>query len=152
MKLRDFSEADSQALTEISNEAFGDEIAREMPKFTPDGFVRYHEREGSRLVVAESDGRVTGFLVFTAMDETIPAQVHLVGVEKDLRGKGIGRRLLEFAIEHAKDSGKEKLRLYARPWNTAMRKVCANVGFIPEAYLRKEYLGEDLIQYSYFIE
>jgi hypothetical protein len=33
-----------------------------------------------------------------------------------------------------------------------MRKVCKDTGFIPEAYLRKEYLEEDLIQYSLYLE
>ena len=60
--------------------------------------------------------------------------------------------MLKFSMQYARDCGKGKLRLYTRPWNTAMRKVCTDTDFISEAYLRKEYLGEDLIQYSLFLE
>lgn len=151
-ELRDFSEGDAQALTEIGNEAFGEEIARGFPAFTPDRFVKMHEREGVKLVVAESDKSVAGFLVVTVGDVAVPAQVHLVGVEKGLRGRGIGKELVRFSIQYAKEVGKKKLRLYTRPWNLAMRKVCLDTGFIPEAYLKKEYLNEDLIQFSLFLE
>jgi hypothetical protein len=60
--------------------------------------------------------------------------------------------LMKFTIQCARDCGKGMLRLYTRPWNTAMKNVCTDTGFTPEAYLKKEYLGEDLIQYSFFLE
>jgi len=151
-ELRDFLEGDAQALTEIGNEAFSEEITRGLPAFTPDRFVKMHEREGVKLVVVESNKSVAGFLVVTVGDEAVPAQVHLVGVEKSLRGRGIGKELVKFSIQYAKEVGKKKLRLYTRPWNLAMRKVCLDTGFIPEAYLRREYLNEDLIQFSLFLE
>lgn len=152
LELRDFSEGDAQALTDIGNEAFGDEIARGFPSFTTDGFVKMHEREGVKLIVAESDERVAGFLVITVGDAAVLAQVHLVGVEKGLRGRGIGKELVKYSIRYTKEVGKKKLRLYTRPWNLAIRKICMDTGFIPEAYLRREYLNEDLIQFSLFLE
>jgi len=33
-----------------------------------------------------------------------------------------------------------------------MRAICMAHGFVEEAYLRREYLGMDLVQYAYFIE
>jgi RimJ/RimL family protein N-acetyltransferase len=54
------------------------------------------------------------------------------------------------AIEYAKGLGSHKVRLFTRPWNIGMSKICVELGFIPEAHLRKEYLGEDLVQYSLF--
>jgi len=35
---------------------------------------------------------------------------------------------------------------------TAIRKVCVELGFVPEAYLRKDYLNEDLVLFSAFLE
>jgi len=32
-----------------------------------------------------------------------------------------------------------------------MAKVSLDTGFVPEAYLRREYLDEDLVQYSVFL-
>ncbi len=45
-----------------------------------------------------------------------------------------------------------KLKLSTRPENTGMRKICTDLGFIQEAYLTKEYLNRDLIQYGFFPE
>jgi len=82
----------------------------------------------------------------------MPAQIHLVAVRKDLRRKGIGKELVKRAIEHAKAVGRKKIKLFARPWNVAMSKLCIDLGFVPEAYLRREYLDTDLTLYSFFLE
>jgi len=44
------------------------------------------------------------------------------------------------------------VKLFTRLWNIAMCKVCLELGFIPEACLRREYLNEDVILYSAFLE
>ncbi len=56
------------------------------------------------------------------------------------------------AVRHAEASDAGKLKLSTRPWNHAMRAVCEAQGFVEEAYLRREYLGMDLVQYAYFNE
>ena len=62
----------------------------------------------------------------------------------------LGGLLVGKALRHAGEGGAGKLKLYARPWNAAMRAICLALGFVEEAFLRQEYLGEDLVQYSYF--
>ena len=69
-----------------------------------------------------------------------PVQVHLVEIKKSLKELGLGKKLMKFVIQCARDCGKGMLRLYTRPWNTAITKACTDTGFILEAYLRKEYL------------
>ncbi|UCH56892.1 MAG: hypothetical protein JSV18_06005 [Candidatus Bathyarchaeota archaeon] len=53
---------------------------------------------------------------------------------------------------HVRDHGKRKPKLHTSPWNAAMMKVCTDTSFIPEAYLRKDYLDENLILYSIITE
>ena len=65
-------------------------------------------------------------------------------------GQGIGKQLVQHAIDYTIENGWSKLKLSTRPWNRAMRKVCTGLGFTQEAHLRKEYLDKDLIQYGYF--
>lgn len=86
----------------------------------------------------------------TEGDIEVPAQIHLVAVKKEFRGKGIGKELTKKGLEHVKAIGRRKIKLFARPWNVAMQKVCIDLGFVPEAYLRREYLDRDLILYSFF--
>lgn len=152
LKIRNFSESDTEILTQISNTAFGDELARGMPKFTPDGFIKWSGRPEVRIFVAEDSGKVVGFLTLAEGNVEMPAQIHLMAVEEELRGRGIGKKLVREAVEHVKAAGRSKLKLYTRPWNKAMSKVCLDLGFVPEAYLRKEYLDADLVQYSVFFE
>ena len=152
VKIRNFSESDAEMLAQMSNMAFSDELARGMPQFTHDGFVKWSGRPGVRIFVAEESGKVVGFLTLTEGSVEIPAQIHLMAVEEKLRRRGIGKMLAKEAIDHAKAVGRSKLRLYIRPWNKAMSKVCLDLGFVPEAYLRKEYLDADLVQYSLFFE
>lgn len=139
-------------LAQMSNTAFSDELARGMTQFTPEGFIKWSGRPGVRIFVAEDSGKAVGFLTLTEGSVETPAQIHLMAVEEELRGKGIGKKLVRDAVEHVKAVGRSKLKLYTRPWNKAMSKVCLDLGFVPEAYLRREYLDADLVQYSIFFK
>jgi GNAT superfamily N-acetyltransferase len=151
-EVRGFRDGDAARLAEIANVAFGDEIMRGMAVFDEEYFLKRRHRPGVRLVVAEVEGTVAGFMVMTDATVEAPAQLHLVAVEERLRGRGIGGQLVGDAVRQAEAGGAGKLKLSTRPWNHAMRAVCVARGFVEEAYLRGEYLGEDLIQYAYFIE
>ncbi len=150
--MRGFRDGDAAGLAEIANEAFSDEIGRGMQVFDKDYFVKRGGRPGVRLVVAEVEGVAAGFMLMTDATVETPAQLHLVAVESGLRGRGIGGLLVGEAVRLAMDGGAGKLKLSTRPWSKAMRGVCEAHGFVEEAYLRREYLGEDLVQYAYFVE
>lgn len=152
-KIRYFHEEDAVTLTQISTEAFRDEIEQGMRTFTPERFADLSKRPGAKVFVAESkEAGIGGFLTLTEGSVEVPAQIHLVAVRRGLRGKGIGKELVRKAIDHAKSVGRKKLKLFTRPWNVAMSKVCVDLGFVPEAYLRREYLDKDLVLYSAFLE
>jgi len=151
-KIREFRGKDAVILAQIFSEAFADEIARGMPTLPPERFIDLSKRTEAKIFVAENRQSAVGFLTLTEGNVEMPAQIHLVAVRKDLRRKGIGKELVKRAIEHAKAVGRKKLKLFARPWNVAISKVCVDCGLVPEAYLRREYLGMDLILYSVFFE
>lgn len=121
-----------------------------MPSFTIEGFVKSSKRAGVRIFVAKVEGKLVGFLTLTEGGKGESAQIHLVGVERSHRGRGLGKLLVKKAVDHVSELGKGKLKLFTRPWNTAMINVCIDLDFIPEAYQRREYLNADLIQYSLF--
>jgi ribosomal protein S18 acetylase RimI-like enzyme len=83
--------------------------------------------------------------------EEVP-HIGLVAVKESHRGRGIGKKLMRTAVEHAEKLGKKKLKLFTRPWNKAMSKICLDLGFVPEAYLRIDYLDADIVLYSLFFE
>lgn len=152
-EIRDFREEDAVMLAQISNEAFKDEITWGMPTFTQKTLVELSKRPGVKVFVAENrEEGIAGFLTLTEGSVEMPAQIHLVAVRRGLRRKGIGKGLVRKAIEHAKNIRRKKLKLLTRPWNVAMSKLCADLGFVPEAFLRREYLDKDLVLYSAFLE
>ena len=151
-KIKEFRGKDAVILAQIFSEAFADEMARGMPTLPPERFIDLSKRSEVKIFVAENRQGAVGFLTLTEGNVEMPAQIHLVAVRKDLRRKGIGKELVKRAIEHAKAVGRKKIKLFARPWNVAISKVCIDLGFVPEAYLRREYLDTDLILYSFFLE
>jgi RimJ/RimL family protein N-acetyltransferase len=152
-KLREFDEKDASRLVAMFDEAFRDEISRGTPQLTAHQFIDLSKKAGVKIFVCESDeSEVVGFLSMTEGSIEHPAQVHLVAVESSFQRRGIGKKLLQKALEHAKAVGRRKVTLFTRPWNIAMRKLCAELGFVPEGYLRRDYLDEDLILYSAFLK
>ena len=148
--IREYREVDAEFIVNISLAAFTEEMDRGMNRFTLEWCQNWYQRKGTRIFVAEEDSNPIGYLILTESNIEVPAQIQLMAVEEKFRGKGIGKRLVKTAVEYVRGFGSGKVRLYTRPWNVGMSKVCVELGFIPEAYLRNEYLGEDLVQYSLF--
>jgi RimJ/RimL family protein N-acetyltransferase len=127
-----------------------DEAERGMRTFDPGRFAGLSSTPSWKAFVAEESAEILGFLTLTEGDIEKPAQIHLIAVKEAHRGKGIGRELIRAGMEHVKGLGRKKLKLFTRPWNAAMNKVCSDLGFEREAYLKREYLDADLVQYSVF--
>jgi len=144
-KIRGFLDADSPEIERIMNKAFEEEIERGMQTFEANGFSKRAEFKHVAQFVAISDGVVMGYLLLTGPHEGMPPQIHLVAVDEGKRGKGIGGMLVDAAIERFRGMGEAKLKLFTKPWNTSMRRICEAKGFTEEAHLRADYLGEDLI-------
>jgi len=65
---------------------------------------------GGEICVAEIDGRVAGCCALLSIG---PAEYELakMTVSESVRGQGIGRKLLQFAIDHARTMGARRLYL-----------------------------------------
>lgn len=151
-KIREFHEKDASTLAEIFCEAFSDEISRGMQQVTIEQFVAFSRKPSVKIFISENEeSKVVAFLSMTEGNIESPAQIHMVAVKQDFQGRGIAKELVRKALEHAKAVGRKKVKLFTRPWNLAMRKVCVELGFVPEAYLRKDFLNEDLVLYSAFL-
>ena len=75
-----------------------------------------------------------------------------MGVSPDHRRQGVGRALLNGFIEESRKSGCTKVSLDTAPCLKPAIKLYADVGFIPEGYMRNHMHGLDLIFYSLFLE
>jgi len=148
--IREFKRKDGEPLKKIYAEAFRDEIEKGMESLTAENFVNFSKRPQATIFVGEENGIAVGHIAIS-LRKGLPTQIHAVAVKAQFRRQGVGKRLIEEAMKCAKSAGKKKIILRTRPWNKAMRKVCLDRDFIPEAYLRKELREEDLIRYTLFL-
>jgi RimJ/RimL family protein N-acetyltransferase len=94
------------------------------------------------VFVAESDeGDIVGRLSL-ARDQH-PASEHVADlgmmVAQDWRRRGIGKALLEQAVEWARDGGVRKIELHVFPHNEAAIKLYEEFGFEREGFRKQHY-------------
>jgi RimJ/RimL family protein N-acetyltransferase len=101
------------------------------------------------VFVAERDGGALIGRLSLARD-THPASAHVADlglmVAKDARRAGVGRALLEAAVDWARASGVRKLELHVFPWNEAAIALYERFGFEREGLRKRHYrrAGEDV--------
>ena len=93
------------------------------------------------VFVAEDEGHIVGRLS-VARDQH-PASKHVADlglmVAMSHRRRGIGTKLLEAALEWARQSEVRKLELHVFPHNEAAIRLYENFGFVREGYRRGHY-------------
>ncbi|HEY7206948.1 MAG TPA: GNAT family protein [Gaiellaceae bacterium] len=94
------------------------------------------------VFVAEADGgRIVGRL--SVARDSHPASAHVADlglmVAASHRRLGIGRALLEAAVEWARLAGIRKLELHVFPWNEPAMELYRGFGFEQEGYRRGHY-------------
>lgn len=93
------------------------------------------------VYVAERDGAIVGRLSLAR--DTHPASAHVADlglmVAADARRQGVGRALLEAAIEWARAAGVRKLELHVFPWNEPALRLYESFGFEREGYRKAHY-------------
>jgi L-phenylalanine/L-methionine N-acetyltransferase len=101
------------------------------------------------VVVAErDDGALVGRLSISR--DSHPASAHVADlglmVASDARRQGVGRALLQAAVDWAGGAGVRKLELHVFPWNDAAIALYEAFGFEREGYRKGHYhrAGEDV--------
>lgn len=96
-------------------------------------------------IVSLVDGKITGYAgMWVVLDE---AQLTNVALHPDYRGKGMGKEILSYMIELAKQLGAAKMTLEVRKSNQIAQHMYRNLGFTVIG-TRKNYYpdnGEDAI-------
>ncbi|HET8528581.1 MAG TPA: GNAT family N-acetyltransferase [Gaiellaceae bacterium] len=91
------------------------------------------------------DGAVVGRLSLAR--DTHPASAHVADlglmVAGDSRRQGVGRALLEAAVEWARGAGVRKLELHVFPWNEPAIALYEAFGFEREGYRKAHYRRAD---------
>ena len=134
-RIRAASPADADAICRIYNQGIRDRVATlETEERTPEERAQWLEARGPRhpVLVAEADGLVVGWAslnVFNARRAYDHVADLSLYVEREWRGRGVGRRLLEALVARAIELAYHKLVLAAFPWNAAGMRAYRRAGF-----------------------
>jgi RimJ/RimL family protein N-acetyltransferase len=104
-----------------------------------------HRHPDAAVFVADDDGEVVGRLSLSR--DPHPASKHVADVglmvAASHRGQGIGRLLLEAAVEWSRKSEIRKLELHVFPWNEPALRLYESFGFEREGYRKGHYARDD---------
>jgi DNA-binding MarR family transcriptional regulator/N-acetylglutamate synthase-like GNAT family acetyltransferase len=109
-------------------------------------FIETFDAKCERAWVAEIDERIVGSIFLVKESKTV-AKVRLLYVEPDVRGQGIGRRLVEACIAEAQKLGYKRITLWTNDVLTAARTIYQATGFElvhsePHRSFGKDLVGE----------
>lgn len=114
-------------------------------------FVRDFDAASERCWVADAGGRVVGsvFLVRASADE---AKLRLLYVDADVRGQGVGGRLVDTCIAAARELGYRRLTLWTNDVLVAARRLYVARGFVLQSEEAHRSFGHDLVGQYWALE
>jgi ribosomal protein S18 acetylase RimI-like enzyme len=106
----------------------------------PDGWLasQHHAVEAvcasqeKRVWVAEVDGATVGFVAVDLHPESSMGEIHMLAVDPDHQGNGIGTALTEFALARIKDAGMKvaMVETGGDPGHAAARRTYEKAGYL----------------------
>ena len=101
--------------------------------------------------IAELDGQRVGCVSCMAGDDG-EAVLRILLVHPDGRGHGIGGRLVDTCVEHARAQGFRRLRLWTTNWQEAARQVYLRRGFALVGEQSERRFGVDVVGETYRLD
>jgi len=137
VKFREMRLEDVPDVAEIENSSFKD-------PFPPSLIKEFLAQDGLYSIVAELDGKVIGYILFTIAGGE--ADISDIAVKSEFRQMGVGKRLMLEALSLASNKNANKVFLEVRPSKEIARRLYTSLGFV-EIGRRKRYYkdGEDAI-------
>ncbi len=106
-------------------------------------FIKNYDPKCERAWVAEKDGERVG-AVFVAKGSGQIAKLRLLHVERQARGLGIGKRLVDECIRFARQAGYQKMTLWTQSSLHAARHIYKKAGFQVVNEEKHHSFGKDL--------
>lgn len=109
-------------------------------EYRPDVWERrigyYLRRDPDALVVAEADGKVVGFMLGEVRSgefglEEPTGWIEVLGVDPEVRGQAIGRRMAEQMLEHFRGRGATSVRTLVDETMADIGEFFSRLGFEP---------------------
>ena len=135
---------DLDSVMEIMEAAFGTQYGEAWTRSQCAGIL---PMAGVSLMLADDGetGSAVGFSLFRSVANE--SELLLLAVAPDHRGRGVGRRLLQDFLGHARTDGIARVHLEVRDGNPAIH-MYRHAGFEPIGRRRNYYRGQDGSQFD----
>ena len=121
-------------------------------RYTPGNYKKRIQEPNDFLFVAEENGKIVGVATGKMLrGEDMEGGLALLSgicIHPLHQRKRLGEALLNHVLEYCKQQKCHKITLYTLPVLIPALNLYFKLGFIPEAYLRKEWWGIDFIKMS----
>ncbi len=135
LTMRGVMEEDLPELLRVDREAFPDEP---YPHFVLRQLLDLH---GDQIIVLDDGGTLHGYVLYVTTQDGYRSWVVSLGVTRDQRGRGLGRRLMLEVLRRLRADGVREVRLTVEPANAAAIMLYRSLGFSSEEGVREDYFG-----------
>jgi GNAT superfamily N-acetyltransferase len=111
-----------------------------------DFVLRRNERE--KIWVVEKNGRISGSIAIVEHSKTT-AQIRWLILHPDLRGYGLGRKLVQGAVSFGRKSGYSRIFLWTIDFLDAARRIYESEGFVLTDEKKHKIWGISLTEQRY---
>ena len=142
MDVLNFKKAEKKDVAKIVEMIADDELGKTRENFKkplPEEYMTAFEninsdRNQELIIVENMDGEVIGtlqlsFIQYLTYQGGIRAQIEAVRIRKDMRGKGVGKQMFEWAINRAKERNAHLLQLTTDKKRPQAIKFYTDLGF-----------------------
>ncbi|MFJ9904105.1 GNAT family N-acetyltransferase [Streptomyces sp. NPDC101152] len=135
LHLRGVTEGDLEALALLEREIFPEEP---YPYFV---LRQMYDLHPGHLLVLDDGTALKGYVLVATPPDDGPSWVLGLGITRDERGRGHGRRLMREALRRLRADGVREVCLTVDPANLAAIVLYESLGFTADEGVRKDYFG-----------
>ena len=135
LTMRGVTEDDLPGLVRVDREAFPEDP---YPYFVLRQLFDLH---GDRLLVLDDGKSLHGYVLFVTASDGYRSWIVSLGVTRDQRGRGLGRRLMLEVLRRLRAENVREVRLTVEPANAAAIMLYRSLGFSSDEGVREDYFG-----------
>jgi len=144
INLRKMNNIDASKVAELEKEIFSD-------AWSEQGICETLKQPHAQILIAEQEENILGYIILYCVCGE--GEIARIAVKESNRGQGIGRRLMEYALDVCRQNDISKLLLEVRESNLIARRFYEMFGFVQDGVRKNFYSSpkEDAVLMSKMI-
>ena len=124
----------------------------DISRHSPENYLNQLKDKSRFSFIAEQNNKIMGITTGAILGTPGLTRLGWIGVHAQHQKRGVGKALMQKVIKHSKTKGCHKITLYTLPCLIPAINLYLKLGFVPEAYLRKEWWSTDFLKMSLWLK